>query len=177
MATPEMIANHRNTFKELGFEVEGTTYNDVVYPYFVIPPEWDKLPKNLPKYFAFQLTPSLDVLKTKSASVCALFGVSSAIAPEFRPLVALHEILEYVVHPLEHNVARIDHACLVSSAVEHAQLHGKPSDFYRAYVKMRAEFFAELVTYATATGAYNETLLDQFQKSATYWAQLVRQES
>jgi hypothetical protein len=139
MASVELIAEYKKEFLEAGFPAETTDVYGKTYTYYVIPPDWKKLPPTLPKLFAFQMVPGLEIIEAQPPPDCTLFAASGAIQPEFRPLVVLHEIHEYVEHPLvvARSCRRVNapipdrpaHACMKASMAEHMELQERPVEF------------------------------------------------
>ena len=101
VSSVEEIQEQREAFEEAKFQTEAVYVNGFEYPYYVIDEDWKRLPKGLPKLFAFQMTESLKVLETNPPPFHTLFGVSKAISRASRSLVAMHEVVEYVDIVLE----------------------------------------------------------------------------
>ncbi len=180
MAFPqEKIEQYRQTFQEEGFQTEIVEWQGKAYLYYVIPESWSKLPKTLPQLFALQLVPALEVLEAGDPSACSLFGVSSAIDAEFRPLVALHEVLEYVIHPLHdapiYRQQRLPipspwpRGCCRASEVEWQEVKKRPVSFQRRYVAMRVKFFGDFLEYAQKSPGITPEQRKEFDQSRNFW--------
>jgi hypothetical protein len=178
----QTIDSIRDTFAKEGFRKEAVDVGGVTFPYYVVPAERlrQKKPDMLYPLFALRLTPPLAELRMadRPMNQKTLFGVSDKVPRRWRPHWVRHEIREFVELVVEHperysgTTDTIPNGCAQCSQQEWDEVLEafQPQDC-AAYAVLRAEFFGNLVQWAS-TRAFEDISPDSlrnFRRSHEFW--------
>jgi hypothetical protein len=131
----EEIAEARTYLEDKEYEEVEATVGGRNFRYFVVDPkENDKLPN-----FVMRLT-------GENTSDGSVYGISSAVRPEFRQYAVFHEFIEF--SELGINVPG---RCRTALDLE---MNVVPEEIKSNYVVMRTQFFKDLIVYARNNPEY-----------------------
>lgn len=141
----EEIDRTRAHFENCGFEKVSVVLGGRTFDYFVLP---QSLSPELPD-FVFR--------STGEQSDGYVFGISDSVRKDFRKYAVAHEYIEFM--ELGENKNRC-----VSALEEELKL--VPAGIKRGYIKMRTDFFDNLIKYCTARpDQYTNEEINEFRKS------------
>lgn len=144
--TKEEIDMKRSKYRSEGFKEENGFFGDLEFSYFVIPQE---LNPNLPD-FVMRMT-------GKNKEDGAIYGIANSVREDFRPYAVAHEAIEF-------EEIGLDKKGRCAEAVR-KELDLVPDKMKGDYIKMRTEFFRNLVLFSSATDGYTKEDVDEFKGS------------
>ena len=152
----EEIDARRIFFKEQGFKEIDAEIGDLKFSYFVIPKELNSGLSN----FVFRMT-------GKDRQDGAIYGVSNSIKEDFRRYAVAHEVIEF-------SEIGINQIGRCAKALER-EISLVPKEIRADYVKMRTQFFKDLISYTSSSQHYTDEDLREFKTSLKRLAQLERE--
>lgn len=179
----QKIDAQREVFDQNGFTKCAFDLCGIRLAYYVIPTAFAGLPEPL-QHFAMQMVPDLETFNIRTPEHVTLFGVSEAIAPESRELVAGHEAYEYLwlpmqspaTGPISQETGTVPCGCRRASEHEWLCATAKLSPQHALeHAAMRAGFFANFVPFAESKPkSYPPSKVELFRQSQLFWADKVR---
>ena len=148
--TEDKIKKTRNYFIKKGYKEITVELGGRKISYFVIP---QALEPNLPNFV---------IRVTGNSKDDFVFGISDSVNKEYQPYVVAHEYIEF----LEIGINAPDRC--VKALEEELKLVYQfiPNDLKPGYVKMRRDFFRDLISYCSEKPKlYTEDEVRQFKKN------------
>ena len=144
--TKEQIKSVRGDFNSRGYaELEVDLGNGIKFTYFVLP---QGLQPKL-RYFLFR--------STGDKNDGYVFGVADSVPENFRPYAVAHEFIEFTE-------IGIDVRGRCAKALER-ELNLIPSSIKSDYIKMRRDFFRDIVNYSFGSENPNMDDIGEFRES------------
>jgi hypothetical protein len=150
----EQIDGTRKHFRSLGLKEVDVSLGKYRFSYFVMPQEWES---KLTDY-VYRCTG-----EPKDGYV---FGISDHVKEEHRKYVVAHEYIEF-------NEIGIDTPNRCAKALEE-ELKLVPDNIKPDYVKMRKDFFKNLISYCSDRPNYTKEDLEEFKGSLSKLEELVK---
>ncbi|MDD4628766.1 MAG: hypothetical protein PHE68_05235 [Candidatus Peribacteraceae bacterium] len=160
--SPEQIEKFRNDFRAAQYPEVPVDHRERTYRYFVLPSKLG--PKELPN-FVFRATPPTERIRaSETPEEDAVFAVSEDVREKFRCFAVTHEIEEFM-----HIGIETGGRCASAAETEVSMLRADEQlteDEKAEYLRMRVQFFRDLIPYALARGdSYTPEDLEEFRGS------------
>lgn len=153
--TKSEIDRWRAYFEGQGFKQAEAEVGDHKFGYFVLPQSLEPRLKN----FVFRCT--------GEPFDGELFGVSESMDERFRPYAVAHEVIEF-------KKIGIDTCGRCAMALDE-ELKLVPKEIKQEYIKMRRDFFRDLVKYCERKPEhYNESDIDEFKQTLARLEELTK---